>query len=169
MDYVMRSPDIPGCRLYVGWQYQQSTPTVQCIVEEASTQITKLEREELQLAGASRTDAGVHAWCQGVRDAAKHFVGAHDFSAFANASHNDRTPNPVKNIFHFDVNEMVALLLQVGKEAASHDIVPKILASRVRKVLAKHALFVPPHGLCLMYLRFSGQFLGHFGVGNFRS
>lgn len=42
-----------------------------------------------------------------MRDAAKHFVGKHDFSAFANASRNDRTPNPVKNIFRFDVIEMV--------------------------------------------------------------
>lgn len=42
-----------------------------------------------------------------MRDAAKHFVGKHDFSAFANASQNDGTPNPVKNILRFDVNEMV--------------------------------------------------------------
>lgn len=44
-----------------------------------------------------------------MRAAAKHFVGKHDFSAFANASRNDRIPNPVKNIFRFDVNEMVLL------------------------------------------------------------
>lgn len=42
-----------------------------------------------------------------MRNAAKHFVGTHDFSAFANASRNDRVPNPVKNIFRFDVNETV--------------------------------------------------------------
>lgn len=42
-----------------------------------------------------------------MRLAARHFVGKHDFSAFANASRNDRTPNPVKNIIRFDVNEMV--------------------------------------------------------------
>lgn len=42
-----------------------------------------------------------------MRDAARHFVGMHDFSAFANASRNDRIPNPVKNILRFDVNEMV--------------------------------------------------------------
>ncbi|XP_073295527.1 uncharacterized protein [Primulina huaijiensis] len=244
---------------FSGWQYQQSTPTVQCIVEEALTRTTKLGREELQLVGASRTDAGVHAWCQvahfitpfnydnlesihralngllpsdirireissavhefharfsvkskiygykiyngtimdpflrhyayhsvyklntaAMRDAAKHFVGTHDFSAFSNASRNDRTPNPVKNIFCFDVNEMgplfqvevegsgflyrqvrnmVALLLQVGREAASPDIVPKILASRDRKELAKHALFVPPHGLCLMGIKYNEEHL----------
>lgn len=43
-------------------------------------------------------------------EAAKYFVGTHDFSAFANASHNDRVPDPVKNIFRFDVFEMVMLL-----------------------------------------------------------
>lgn len=42
-----------------------------------------------------------------MRDAAKYFVGKHDFSAFANASHNDRVPDPVKHIFRFDVIEMV--------------------------------------------------------------
>ncbi|KAL8552884.1 hypothetical protein ACS0TY_001532 [Phlomoides rotata] len=234
---------------FSGWQYQQSTPTVQCIVEKALTRITKVERDHLCVVGASRTDAGVHAWGQvahfitpfnydslegihkalngylppdirireissvlpefharfsvkskiyqykiyndtvmdpfhrhyvfhsayklnptAMRDAAKHFLGKHDFSAFANASRNDRTPSPVKNILRFDVIEMgpllqlevegsgflyrqvrnmVALLLQVGKEAVPVDIVPKILASGDRKELAKYALSVPPHGLSL--------------------
>lgn len=44
-----------------------------------------------------------------MREAAKYFVGNHDFSAFANASNNDGMPNPVKNIFRFDVIEMVLL------------------------------------------------------------
>lgn len=48
----------------LGWQYQKSTPTVQCLVEEALTRITKLERDHLGLVGAGRTDAGVHAWGQ---------------------------------------------------------------------------------------------------------
>lgn len=47
-----------------------------------------------------------------MRDAAGHFVGKHDFSAFANASRNDRMPNPVKNIFHFDVHETVLKQVQ---------------------------------------------------------
>lgn len=42
-----------------------------------------------------------------MREAAKQFIGKHDFSAFVNASRNDRSPDPVKNIFRFDVNEMV--------------------------------------------------------------
>ncbi|KAL6581108.1 hypothetical protein OROMI_007031 [Orobanche minor] len=175
-----------GTRFSGRWQYQQRVPTVQCIVEEALTRITKLERDRLCLVGAGRTDAGVHAWGQvahfitpfnydslegvhkalngvlppdiriremrsvmpefharfsvnskiykyriyndaimdpfhrhyvyhsiyklnpaAMRDAAKHFVGKHDFSAFANASRNDRIPNPVKNIIRFDVNEMM--------------------------------------------------------------
>ncbi|GER26261.1 unnamed protein product, partial [Striga asiatica] len=174
---------------FSGWQYQQSTPTVQCLVEEALTRITKLERNQLCLVGAGRTDAGVHAWGQvahfitpfkydslesvhralngllpsdirireiravmpefharfsvsskiykykiyndtimdpfhrhyvyhsvyklntdAMRDAAKHFVGKHDFSAFANVSRNDGMPNPMKNIIRLDVNEMGPLL-----------------------------------------------------------
>ncbi|KAI5415443.1 hypothetical protein KIW84_040759 [Lathyrus oleraceus] len=47
---------------YSGWQYQESPPTVQCAVEKALIQTTKLQRKDLQLVGASRTDAGVHAW-----------------------------------------------------------------------------------------------------------
>lgn len=50
--------------LLSGWQYQQSPPTIQCIMEKALTRITKLEREDLHLVGAGRTDAGVHAWGQ---------------------------------------------------------------------------------------------------------
>ncbi|XP_043724220.1 tRNA pseudouridine synthase A 1 isoform X2 [Telopea speciosissima] len=174
---------------FSGWQYQQSSPTVQCLVERALTQITMLERKELGLVGASRTDTGVHAWGQVahfvtpfnynslesihaalngllpfdirvreispalpdfharfsakskvyhykiyndtimdplqrfyayhstyrlntivMREAARHFIGKHDFSAFSNASHNDRLPDPVKCIFRFDVVEKGALL-----------------------------------------------------------
>ncbi|XP_051137524.1 uncharacterized protein LOC127255820 isoform X4 [Andrographis paniculata] len=211
---------------FSGWQYQQSTPTVQCLVEEALTRITKLERDHLGLVGAGRTDAGVHAWggalqhtfqlrqlgarsrssewiyndtvmdpfqrhfayhslyklnAAAMRSAARHFVGTHNFSAFANASHNDRTPNPVKNIFRFDVTEMgsmlllevegsgflyrqvrnmVALLIQVGKEAVPVDIVADILASRNRRELAKYALSVPPHGLCLYGVKYNEDHLG---------
>lgn len=42
-----------------------------------------------------------------MREAAKHFLEKQDFSAFVNASRNDRSPNPVKNIFRCDVTEMV--------------------------------------------------------------
>ncbi|OVA16643.1 Pseudouridine synthase I [Macleaya cordata] len=244
---------------FKGWQYQQSPPTVQCIVEKALIRATKLDRKELCLVGASRTDTGVHAWGQvahfvtpftydnldsihaalngllpsdvrvrelspalpefharfsakskiyrykiyndtimdpfqrlfayhytyklnavAMREAAKHFIGNHDFSAFANASQKDGTPNPVKHIFRFDVTErgallqlevegsgflyrqvrnMVALLLQIGREAVSPDIVPKILATRDRRELAKYALSAPPHGLCLMSVMYNEELL----------
>lgn len=42
-----------------------------------------------------------------MREAARYFIGKHDFTAFENASHNDRIPDPVKHIFRFDVKEMV--------------------------------------------------------------
>lgn len=42
-----------------------------------------------------------------MREAAAYFVGKHDFSSFANASHNDRLPDPTKEIFSFDIKEMV--------------------------------------------------------------
>ncbi|KAK4353788.1 hypothetical protein RND71_025982 [Anisodus tanguticus] len=244
---------------FSGWQYQQTIPTVQCILEEALTTTTKINRKELCLVGASRTDAGVHAWGQvahfitpftyetleGVhkavngllpsdirvreispavlefharfsvtskiycyqvynsaimdpflrhyayhsaykldaavmREAAAHFVGKHDFSAFANTSRNDRVPNPVKTIFRFDVVEkgpllrlevegsgflyrqvrnMVALLLQVGRQAVPPDIVAWILESRDRKELAKYTLLLPPHGLSLETIKYKEEHL----------
>ncbi|XP_027369057.1 uncharacterized protein LOC113874942 isoform X2 [Abrus precatorius] len=244
---------------YAGWQYQLSPPTVQCTVEKALIQATKLQRKDLCLVGASRTDTGVHAWGQvahfvtpfnydtleelhaalnGIlpsdirvreispasakfharfsakskiyhykiyndtimdpfqrhfayhsvyklnsaimREAAKYFVGKHDFSAFANASRNDRVIDPVKHILRFDVKEMgallqlevegsgflyrqvrnmVALLLQIGKEAIPPDIVPHILASRDRTELAKYSLSAPPHGLCLVSINYDESHL----------
>ncbi|BAH93046.1 Os05g0279300 [Oryza sativa Japonica Group] len=47
---------------FKGWQYQPSPPTIQCSIENALTRITKLDRKELCLVGAGRTDTGVHAW-----------------------------------------------------------------------------------------------------------
>lgn len=44
---------------------------------------------------------------EAMKEAAKYFIGRHDFSAFANASRNDQAPDPVKNIFSFDVIEKV--------------------------------------------------------------
>ncbi|XP_019180563.1 PREDICTED: uncharacterized protein LOC109175691 isoform X2 [Ipomoea nil] len=250
---------------FSGWQYQPSIPTVQCALEQALTQITKLDRKDLNLVGAGRTDAGVHALGQvahfltpfnydtldgihkalngllpkdvrvreigpaapefharfsvvskiyeykiyndaimdpfqrlyayhsiyklnadAMRDAAKHFIGKHDFSAFANAARNERVRDPVKTISRFDVIEtgpllqlevegsgflyrqvrnMVAVLLQVGREAVPPDIVPKILESRDRKQLAKYALSVPPHGLCLKAISYKEEHL-HLPVGS---
>ncbi|XP_072979276.1 uncharacterized protein [Typha angustifolia] len=115
-----------------------------------------------------------------MREAAAYFVGKHDFSSFANASHNDGSPNPVKEIFRFDITEldavlqleiegtgflyrqvrnMVALLLQIGREALPPDIVPKIIAARDRRELAKVALSAPPHGLCLMSVNYNQEVL----------
>ncbi|KAK2645996.1 hypothetical protein Ddye_021191 [Dipteronia dyeriana] len=271
-NYTIKLPivdDVPGFKWrlviaydgtrYSGWQFQTSPPTIQCIVEKALIRGTKLERKDLHLVGASRTDTGVHAWGQVahfvtpfnydslesihaalngllpsdirireispavpefharfsakskvyhykiyndavmdpfqchyahhsiyklntsvMREAAKHYIGKHDFSAFANASRNNRVPDPVKTIFRFDVIEMgallqleiegsgflyrqvrnmVALLLQIGKEAIPPDIVPKILATRDRKELAKYALSAPPHGLCLVSIKYNKEHL----------
>lgn len=227
---------------YAGWQYQASPPTVQCVIERALTKITNLDRKDLNLVGAGRTDAGVHAWGQvhaalngllpsdirvrevspavpefharfsakgkiyrysiyngtimdpfqhhlayhsvyrlnaGVmEEAANYFIGKHDFSAFANSIRNDGVRDPMKTISRFVVNEMgpllqlevegsgflyrqvrnmVALLLQIGRQAVPPDIVPKILESRDRKELAKYALSVPPHGLCLVGVKYKEE------------
>ncbi|KAG6516631.1 tRNA pseudouridine synthase A 1-like isoform X1 [Zingiber officinale] len=267
---------------FAGWQYQQSPPTIQCLIEDALTRATKLCRKELCLVGASRTDAGVHAWGQVahfvtpfmfdsldtlhaalngllpqeirvreispvqpqfharfsttsktyhykiynhaimdpfrclfayhstyklnpvvMREAAAYFVGKHDFTSFANAAHNDRLGNPVKEIFCLDIVEtvinyaqckqstisrkytsklhlqgavlqlevegsgflfrqvrnMVALLLQIGREALPADVVPQIISARDRKELAKVALSAPPHGLCLMSVNYNSDIL----------
>ncbi len=46
---------------FVGWQRQQSQVSVQGSIEKA---LSKLENKEHTIAGAGRTDAGVHAKCQ---------------------------------------------------------------------------------------------------------
>ncbi|XP_076914272.1 uncharacterized protein LOC143573224 [Bidens hawaiensis] len=244
---------------FSGWQYQPSTPTLQGALEQALTRVTKLDRKDLCLVGASRTDTGVHALGQVahfvtpfgynelqdmhaalngllppdvrvrevspalpefharfsvtgkiyrymiyndtvmdpfhrlyayhnlsklnicvMREVAKYFVGRHDFSAFANAQRNDRVVSSVKSISRMDIIEkgpilhvevegsgfmyrqvrnMVALLLQIGKEALPPEIVPKILATRDRKELAKVALVAPPHGLCLVQVMYNEEHL----------
>ncbi|KAM3407957.1 hypothetical protein ACQJBY_001334 [Aegilops geniculata] len=121
---------------FKGWQYQPSPPTIQCFLEKALIRITKLDRKELCLVGAGRTDTGVHARGQvahfttpfayhcldsfhsaingllppDIREAANHFVGVHDFSSFANAVHNDRVRSPIKKISRFDVTKMDAII-----------------------------------------------------------
>ncbi|XP_057546860.1 uncharacterized protein LOC130825585 [Amaranthus tricolor] len=244
---------------YAGWQYQASPPTVQCAIEKALTVATKLDRKDLNLVGAGRTDTGVHAWGQvahfvtpynydaldGVHaalngllppdirvmemspalphfharfsaegkiyrysiynspvmdpfqrsyayhsvyklnaavmaDAAMYFTGKHDFSSFANAIRNDGVRNPIKTISRFEVTErgplltlevegsgflyrqvrnMVALLIQIGREAIPPDIVPQILEARDRKELAKYALSMPPHGLSLVEVKYNKEHL----------
>ena len=44
--------------------------------------------------------------------------------------------------------------MQIGREALPPDVVPMILAARDRRVLAKHALLAPPHGLSLMSVKY---------------
>ncbi|KAG8067652.1 hypothetical protein GUJ93_ZPchr0005g14918 [Zizania palustris] len=94
--------------------------------------------------------------------------------------HNDRVRSPIKKIMRFDVVEMgailqlevegtgflyrqvrnmVALLLQVGREALPPNIVPEIIAARDRMELAKVALSAPPHGLYLMSVNYDQEML----------
>ncbi|PIA60727.1 hypothetical protein AQUCO_00300323v1 [Aquilegia coerulea] len=115
-----------------------------------------------------------------MREGARYFVGQHDFTSFVNASNSDHPRSPVKHIIRFDVIElgaliqlevegsgflyrqvrnMVALLLQIGKEAVPPDIVPMVLAARDRKELAKYTVGAPPHGLCLMSVKYNEELL----------
>ncbi|KAM0987980.1 hypothetical protein ACFX13_012212 [Malus domestica] len=115
-----------------------------------------------------------------MREASKYFIGKHDFSAFVNASQKERVRDPVKDIFRFEVIEMgallqlevegsgflyrqvrnmVALLIQIGREALPPDIVPKLLATRDRRALAKYTMFTPPHGLCLVTVKYNEEHL----------
>ncbi|PKA62302.1 tRNA pseudouridine38-40 synthase [Apostasia shenzhenica] len=240
---------------FAGWQYQESPPTIQCLIEKALMRITKLDRKQLCLVAAGRTDAGVHAWGQVahfvtpftydslenlhaalngllpseirvrqvssahpdfharfstvskiyhytiynspvmdpfqsryayhcayklnplvMREAASYFVGRHDFTSFANASHCDGSPDPVKQIFRCDVIEMdpvfkievegsgflyrqVALLIQIGREALPPETVPRLLAARDRRDLAKVTSSALPHGLCLMSVNYCDEIL----------
>ena len=44
---------------YSGWQYQDNAPTIE---GELNIALTKLPKQEIVVMGASRTDAGVHAY-----------------------------------------------------------------------------------------------------------
>lgn len=57
------------------------------------------------------------------------------------------------------VRNMVALLIQVGKEALDSDIVPMILETKDRRELAKYTLPAPPHGLCLVSVKYKEDHL----------
>ena len=54
----------------------------------------------------------------------------------------------------------VALLIQIGKEALDSDIVPMILETKDRRVLAKYTnLPASPHGLCLVSVKYKEDHL----------
>ncbi|CAI0455887.1 unnamed protein product [Linum tenue] len=211
---------------YAGWQFQESPPTIQGLLEKALTRATKLERKHLQVVGASRTDAGVHALGQvaqfltpfnydsldrvhaalngllpediRVREVAPALPEFHArFSVtsklYRYRIYNDAVMDPLLRHYahhshykldtavmaeaatHFgpliqldvegtgflyrQVRNMVALLLQIGKQAIPPDIVPVILVSRDRRELAKYALAAPPHGLCLVSVNYNQDHL----------
>jgi tRNA pseudouridine38-40 synthase len=51
---------------------------------------------------------------EAMREAAGYFLGKHDFSSFGNApSRNDGIPNPVKEIFRFNINESVSYITHI--------------------------------------------------------
>lgn len=52
-----------------------------------------------------------------------------------------------------------ALLIQVGKEGLPPEIVPKIIAAKDRRELAKVAFLAPPHGLYLMSVNYDKKIL----------
>ncbi|XP_044484734.1 tRNA pseudouridine synthase A isoform X3 [Mangifera indica] len=172
---------------YAGWQFQMSPPTIQCVVEKALIRVTKLERKDLLLVGASRTDTGVHAWGQ-----VAHFITPFNYDSLdsIHAALNGLLPSDIRvreispavpefharfsakskgallqlevegsGFLYRQVRNMVALLLQIGKEALPPDIVPKILSTRDRRELAKYALSAPPHGLCLVAVNYNEEHL----------
>lgn len=229
---------------YCGWQVQPNGISIQEIIQEKASVIT---REEIIIIGSGRTDAGVHAIGQVanfrtaspldvfrfqgslnsllpqdirvlktelvhekfhaqyspvgkiyhyhvhlgpvsdpfkrlyslhlkekidlnlLRQAAKMFLGKHDFTAFANQSHlGSAARDPIRTIIRLDVIEeqggvrlefegdgflykmvrnIVGTLLEIAAGKYSKEEIAVILASRDRK-LAGQA--VPPHGLFLV-------------------
>ena len=108
---------------YHGWQIQPGVITVESVLNEA---VSRLTGEQIQVAGASRTDAGVHALgnvavfdtCSRIpaekfyygklnvgkmRSAAAAFIGEHDFAAFCSAGAQVKTT--VRNIYAMEIEE----------------------------------------------------------------
>ncbi|KAG0533586.1 hypothetical protein BDA96_04G205500 [Sorghum bicolor] len=158
-----------------------TTPFSYCCLNSIHSAMNGLLPPEIRVREISAARPEFHARTSTKsKEAANYFVGTHDFTSFANAAHNDRERRSTKKITRFDVTEMgavlqlevegtgflyrqvrnmVALLLQVGKEALPPDIVPAIIAVRDRKELAKVALSAPPHGLCLMSVNYDEEIL----------
>lgn len=74
---------------YAGWQIQESAQTIQAAITEAIFEVTG---QQVQLTGAGRTDAGVHALGQVANFAIEHTL---DASKFAEAI-NYYLPNDVR-------------------------------------------------------------------------
>ncbi len=106
-----------------------------------------------------------------MRQAAQHFLGAHDFKAMASTRGHDRLSN-VRTIRRCDVytayeeiridvcgtgflynqvRNMVGTLIEVGRGRWPPDCIVEILKSRDRQNAGPTA---PPHGLCLQWVQY---------------
>lgn len=108
---------------------------------------------------------------EGLQQAAKHFVGEHDFTSFANEAHQGSAANnPVRTLYRLDVFEkengirlefeangflykmvrnIVGTLVEVGKGKLSPDQIPQILKEKRRCSAGQAA---PPQGLFLAFV-----------------
>ncbi len=124
------------------------------------------------------TDLAWHRWfaldVNRMREAAKHFVGTHDFESFARPRHGKKSA--VRTIHRCDVSQrgprivvgvegpgflwnmvriMVGTLVHVGMGRAEPDVILEMLAARRREAAGPTA---PAHGLYLQWIKMKPGF-----------
>lgn len=109
-----------------------------------------------------------------LHSATRHFIGMHDFTAFANEAHKgSAAKNAVRTLSRLDmieeaggirlefegggflykmVRNIVGTLLDVARGKLPEEQIPAIFASRDRR---KASMAAPPHGLCLIVVLYS--------------
>jgi tRNA pseudouridine38-40 synthase len=145
---------------FVGWQRQENGPSVQSAIEEA---IYKFSSELSVVAGAGRTDAGVHAMAQ-----TAHFDLAKDFPAdtVRDALNHFLRPLPVAVI----AAEIAAPDFHARFSATGRRYFYRILCRRAQPVLEKNRVWHVMRDLDADVMRAAGQTLiGNHDFTTFRS
>src|SRR5260221_64229 len=131
--------------LFAGWQWQDDVPSVQRVLTEA---LTAFCGHEVKVAGAGRTDAGVHALRQAAHvDLEKGWRG----DEVRRESDEVIIRTSARSFLHNQVRSMVGSLAYVGDGKWSGDDLAAVLAARDRAACAPVA---PPEGLYLVKVEY---------------
>ncbi len=119
---------------FFGWQRLTGRPTVQAAVERAASRVTG---ERMQIVGAGRTDAGVHALGQVANFKTQNHLAAGRFPAALNAY----LPETVRIVAADDVDNRFHARFSANGRVYRYAILNRSAPSAI---LRNHAYHVPP-------------------------